>query len=95
MAKLLKEADSGEYKCKLCNKSFCGEDAERKLANHLVSKCNKGEAQLFNCSSCDKKYTIKYNLEAHTNVFHSNTQEGFACGSCSFVSKHKSTSIDI
>ena len=69
MAKLLKEADSGEYKCKLCNKSFCGEDAERKLANHLVSKCNKGEGELFNCSSCDKKFTTKYNCHPWS-LFH-------------------------
>ena len=41
MAKFLKEADSGEYKCQLCKKVFCGEEADRKLADHLVS--NKSE----------------------------------------------------
>ena len=90
MVKLLKKADSEEYKCKLCNRSFCGEDADRKLADHLVSKCNKAEGELFNCSSCNKKFTTKYNQEAHTNIFHSNKEEEFACESCSFVSKHKS-----
>ena len=88
MAKFLKEADSGEYKCQLCKKVFCGEEADRKLADHLVSKCNKSE--LFKCSSCDKKFTTKYNLEAHTKVFHSQKQDPFVCESCSFVSKHKS-----
>ena len=88
MVKLLKDEDSGEYKCKICNTSFCGEEADRKLADHLVSKCKKKE--LFNCSSCVKKFTTQYNLEAHTNVIHSNKHEGFACESCSFVSKHKS-----
>ena len=43
MAKFLKEADSGEYKCQLCKKVFCGEEADRKLADHLVSKCNKSD----------------------------------------------------
>ena len=91
MSKFLKEADSGEYKCQLCKKVFCGEEADRKLADHLVSKCKKSE--LFECSSCDKKFTTKYNLEAHTKVFHSQKQEAFVCGRCNFVSKHKSNLV--
>ena len=40
MAKYLKEPDSREYRCQLCKKVFCEEEADRKLADHLVSNCN-------------------------------------------------------
>ena len=57
MVKYLKEADSETFKCKICNEIFWGEDANRNLANHLVSKCKKNE--LFSCNSCHKKFTTK------------------------------------
>ena len=88
MVKYLKEADSETFKCKICNEIFWGEDADRNLANHLVSKCKKNE--LFSCNSCHKKFTTKYNLEKHTNVFHTGEQEVFECENCSYTTKHKS-----
>ena len=87
-AKYLKEADSDTFKCKICNKMFWGEDADRNLADHLVSKCKENE--LFTCNNCHKKFTTKYNLEKHLNVFHTSKQEVFVCENCSYTTKHKS-----
>ena len=88
MVKYLKEADLETFKfaISICNEIFSGEDADWNLANHLVSKCKKNE--LFSCNSCHKKFTTKYNLEKHTNVFHTGEQEVFECENCSYTTKH-------
>lgn len=74
----MKNLRLSEYKCNTCNITF-------KTKRHLL--LHQG-IRRFACDSCDKKFTMKIDLERHKQSIHSNDRP-FACGACSARFKDK------
>ena len=61
MVKLF-QIENEAYKCKICNKIYSGENADRELSSHLINKCSRKQ---FKCSQCDRDFSSKTNLKHH------------------------------